>query len=187
MTNTIVISGHPDIEKSNANKAILEVLEKECNIAINRLLPAYSDYNIDADKEIEKIRAADVVVLQFPFHWYGVPAILKMWLDSVTTPLVYGPLKGSMKGKTFILSTTTGGPEESYQPDGYNKHTMKKFLLPLLKLADSLEMHVAVPFVLHSAVARDGAGKELLLQKAKEQAEKLIAYIQHEDVAIEAQ
>ena len=177
MKNTIVISGHPDLANSTANKAVLEVLEKETNIAINRLLPTYSNYTIDADQEIEKLLAADVIVVQFPFHWYGVPAILKMWLDSVTTPLVYGPLKGSLKGKTFILSTTTGGPEESYQSDGYNKHTMKEFLVPLLKLADSLEMHVAAPFVLHSAVARDAAGKELLLQRAKEQAVKLISYI----------
>jgi len=67
-----------------------------------------------------------------------------------------------LKGKTFILSTTTGGPEESYQTSGYNKYTMKEFLLPILKLGDSLEMNVLDPIVLHSAMFQDEVGKQAL-------------------------
>lgn len=172
-----VISGHPDINNSTANKTIIDVLEKENNIEIRELMSTYSDYKIDANKEINNLLNADVIVLQFPFHWYGTPAILKMWIDSITTPLVYGPNKGGLKDKTFLISTTTGGPSESYQSEGYNKFTMNDFLLPLLKLGDSLEMNVLNPLVLHSAMFQDDEGKKLLKSKAKKHALELIELI----------
>lgn len=177
MKNIVVISGHPDINNSTANKTIIDILEKENNIKISKLMSTYSDYQIDANTEINHLLDADVIVLQFPFHWYGVPAILKMWIDSITTPLVYGPNKGGLKDKVFLLSATTGGPQESYRSNGYNKYTMKEFLLPLLKLGDSLEMDVLDPLVLHSAVFQDVEGEDLLKTRAEQHALKLIQHI----------
>jgi putative NADPH-quinone reductase len=172
-----IISGHPNIVDSIANRTILNVLEKENNFTISNLMNNYSDYKVDSDKEIKNLLDSDVIVLQFPFHWYGVPAILKMWIDSITTSLVYGPNKGGLKGKTFILSTTTGGPEDSYQENGYNKFKMKELLLPLLKLGDSLEMIVLEPVVLHSAIFKDETGKLNLENNAKQHALKLIEIV----------
>ena len=43
MKNIIVISGHPDIDNSTANKTIVDVLEKENNIKISKLMSTYSD------------------------------------------------------------------------------------------------------------------------------------------------
>ncbi|QNG17586.1 NAD(P)H-dependent oxidoreductase [Rhodococcus triatomae] len=37
----------------------------------------------DVRAEQEKLCAADLVVLQFPLWWYGVPAIMKGWIDRV--------------------------------------------------------------------------------------------------------
>ncbi len=177
MKNIVVISGHPDLDNSTANKTIVGVLEQENNFKISKLMDAYSDYQIDVDKEIQNLLNADVIVLQFPFHWYGVPAILKMWIDRITTPLVYGPHKGGLKGKSFLLSTTTGGPLESYQSSGYNKYTMKELLLPLLKLGDSLEMNILEPQVLHSAVFHDPDGQKSLQNNAKQHALQLIELV----------
>ncbi len=174
MKKITVISGHPNMDSSTANKTILNILENENNINITHLMNTYSDYKVDAEKEINNLLESDVIVLQFPFHWYGVPAILKMWIDSITTPLVYGPNKGGLKGKIFVISTTTGGPEESYSPSGYNKYTMKELLLPLLKLGNSLEMNVLDPIVLHSAMFQDDAGKQTLENNANQHAIKLI-------------
>lgn len=177
MKKITVISGHPNMASSVANKTIIDALVQQNNISITNLMETYSDYKVDAEKEINNLLKSDVIVLQFPFHWYGTPAILKMWIDSITTPLVYGPNKGGLKEKTFLLSTTTGGSSESYQSDGSNKFTMKDFLLPLLKLGDSLEMNVLEPLVLHSAMFRDAEGENLLKNKAKQHAFKLIELV----------
>ncbi|WP_325064865.1 NAD(P)H-dependent oxidoreductase [Gordonia mangrovi] len=37
----------------------------------------------DVEAEQQKLRDADLVVLQFPLWWYGMPAIMKGWVDRV--------------------------------------------------------------------------------------------------------
>jgi putative NADPH-quinone reductase len=176
MKKITIISGHPDIENSMANKSIVECMEEWYNANIVHLIEEYPDFQIDVEAEISRVKEADIIVLQFPFHWYGVPAILKMWIDSITSPLVYGKQKGALKGKLLIISTTTGGPAESYNSEGYNKYTMREFLLPLLKLGDSLGMNVLEPVVMHSAKS----DSELVNFRAQKHALKIIEQIEME-------
>jgi len=37
----------------------------------------------DAASEQQKLLAADALILQFPLWWFGMPAILKGWVDRV--------------------------------------------------------------------------------------------------------
>ena len=69
--------------------------------------------------EQEKLKAADLVILQFPLWWFGLPAMLKGWVDRVMTMgFAYGGGKhydqGGLKGRRAMLALTTGGPETSY-------------------------------------------------------------------------
>ena len=75
----MVISGHPNLEKSKANKAILKELEKYFGkqISIRRLDKLYPNYQINVKAEQEAIKNADFIILQFPLYWYGTPALLK--------------------------------------------------------------------------------------------------------------
>jgi NAD(P)H dehydrogenase (quinone) len=80
----------------------------------------------DVEAEIAKMEAADLMIWQFPLWWFGVPAILKGWVDRVFAfGRVYGRgrfyEKGLYRGKRALLSLTTGGSSEAaYQPDGFN-------------------------------------------------------------------
>jgi len=80
----------------------------------------------DVEAEIAKMEAADLMIWQFPLWWFGVPAILKGWVDKVFAfGRVYGRgrfyEKGLYGGKRALLSLTTGGSSEAaYQPDGFN-------------------------------------------------------------------
>lgn len=49
---------------------------------------------LDVQKEIDDLLWADLVVLQFPLWWFGMPAILKGWMDRV---FVYGKLYSSKR------------------------------------------------------------------------------------------
>ena len=54
---------------------------------------------------------ADVIVFQFPTHWYSVPGILKLYIDTVMEHgWAYGSTGTALKGKAFIISTTGGAP-----------------------------------------------------------------------------
>lgn len=75
---TLIISGHPDLSTSVANKVILDELEKALPGAeIRKLDQLYPTANIDVEAEQKALLAADLIVWQFPFWWYSLP-----WLGS---------------------------------------------------------------------------------------------------------
>ncbi|KAF3889474.1 MULTISPECIES: NAD(P)H-dependent oxidoreductase [Nostocales] len=79
----------------------------------------------DIKAEMEKLDWCDVLIFQFPLWWFGLPAILKGWVDKVfALGKIYGNGKwydnGAFKGKKAMLSLTTGGPLTMYTEIGIN-------------------------------------------------------------------
>jgi NAD(P)H dehydrogenase (quinone) len=79
----------------------------------------------DVGAEQEKLLWADFLIFQFPLWWFGLPAILKGWVDRVfASGLTYGGGRwysnGVFKGKRALLSLTTGGPANLYSLRGVN-------------------------------------------------------------------
>lgn len=80
----------------------------------------------DIEAEIAKMEAADLMIWQFPLWWFGVPGILKGWVDKVFAfNRVYGRGRfyenGLYRGRRALLSLTTGGSDEAaYRPGGFN-------------------------------------------------------------------
>ena len=94
----------------------------------------------DVIQEQEKLLAADALILQFPLWWFGMPAILKGWVDRVFAfGLAYGYKgegnryrygDGGLKGKRAVLSVIVGGPAEDYSPRGING-PLEQLLFPI--------------------------------------------------------
>ncbi len=68
----------------------------------------------DIQAELDKLMAADLVLLSFPLYWFSVPAIMKGWIDRVfVSGRVYGGRrvynKGGLVGKRAVLALTCGG------------------------------------------------------------------------------
>lgn len=79
----------------------------------------------DVQRELERLELADLVVFTFPLWWFGLPAILKGWVDRVfVSGRTYGGGRwysnGALSGKRAMLALTTGGPAHIYGPDGIN-------------------------------------------------------------------
>lgn len=133
MTNVLIISGHPDLESSLANRIILDDLRDLPGLTIRqrRLSQLYPDYRIDVAAEQAALVKADILVWQFPFHWYALPALMKKWVDDV---LVFGFAHGvggdKLHGKPLIQSFTTGAPAEAYAPGKPMDHRIEEFLPP---------------------------------------------------------
>ncbi len=89
----------------------------------------------DVEREISRLKWADLVILQFPLWWHAQPAILKGWFDRV---FVYGGLysgsmrydRGYFRGKRAICSVTTGSPKEAFMPFG-RAGNMVEWLWPI--------------------------------------------------------
>ena len=181
MSNVVIISGHPELDKSYTNKVILGELESEIsNIDVRRLDTLYPDYRINVDAEQKALMQADAIVLQFPYYWYSVPALLKKWIDDVFAfNFAFGPEGDKLKGKHFILSITVGGPEESYGPLGYNHFTIEQTLPPLQQMAYLAQMHYQKPVYTHSMVYIPGVynKQEAVEDRARHHAHRLMRRI----------
>jgi NAD(P)H dehydrogenase (quinone) len=94
----------------------------------------------DVTLEQRKLLAADVVICHFPLWWFGMPAILKGWIDRVFAyGLAYGYKgagnryrygDGAFKGKRALLCVTVGGPEQDYSRRGING-PLEQLLFPI--------------------------------------------------------
>ncbi|QKV90687.1 NAD(P)H-dependent oxidoreductase [Streptomyces sp. NA02950] len=87
---------------------------------------AVKDATLDAAvrAHLDRLLAADLLVLSFPMWWFSLPAILKGWIDRVfVMGGVFGGDHGlfgdaALGGKRAMLLLTTGGSSESFQPGG---------------------------------------------------------------------
>jgi glutathione-regulated potassium-efflux system ancillary protein KefF len=160
----LVLVAHPELEQSRANRRLLEAarrLEGESapgKIVVRDLYALYPDYLIDVAVEQAALAAARLVVWQQPIRWYGMPPLLKLWLDDVLTfGWAYGPDGTALRGKDLWLVATTGGPEDSYRPDSYNRYFFDAFLPPYEQTAALCGMRFLPPLIIHGAHKASGA------------------------------
>lgn len=181
MSKVLVISGHPSLEQSNANAVVIEQAKAQItDIEVRRLDTLYPDFNIDIAAEQAALIEAKVIVLQFPFHWYSMPALLKQWLDQVFSyNFAYGAQGDKLKSKHFILSFTVGGPADSYDPLGYNHFTIPQLLHPIQQTAYLAGMIYHPPVYSHGMVYIPNVYNTLedVQQRATEHSTRLITQI----------
>ncbi len=112
MAHILVVSGHPDLNHSIANATILDELATALPDAeIRRLDWLYPDGKFNIAAEQESLLQADVIVWQFPFSWYGLPGLMKQWLDEV---FVHGFAHGST-AKLGGKSCSSPSPRERHR------------------------------------------------------------------------
>jgi NAD(P)H dehydrogenase (quinone) len=106
----------------------------------------------DIARELGRLLETDLLVLQFPLWWFGMPAILKGWIDRVfVSGAVYGRSatheRGRLRGKRALVCVTTGAPPESFGPHALNGDIMD-LLAPLHRgVLGFTGMTVLPPFV----------------------------------------
>jgi glutathione-regulated potassium-efflux system ancillary protein KefF len=154
-----VLAAHPHWRDSRVNRRLFEAAHGIDGVVVQDLYAAYPDYDIDVTAEQARAAAARMLVLLHPVQWYSMPALLKLWLDEVLRHgWAYGAGGEALRGKDLWLVATTGGPEDSYHPSGYNRYFFDAFLPPYEQTAALCGMRFLPPLVLHGAHrADDGA------------------------------
>jgi len=154
----LVLYAHPAPQRSPVNRRLAEAARAMPGVAVQDLYELYPDFDIDAEHERSLLAAAHVVVLLHPIRWYGMPSMLKEWMDVVLRPgWAYGvDADGetqSLHGKSCWLVTTTGSGPEAYQAGALHGHPFDAFLLPIRQAAVLCGMDWLAPLVLHGAAA----------------------------------
>ena len=95
MPDIVVLVAHPQLEHSRVNRALMQAARasgRAGRVEVRDLYALYPDYLIDVAAEQAALAAARLVVWQHPIHWYGMPPLMKLWLDEVLAfGWAYGP------------------------------------------------------------------------------------------------
>lgn len=180
MKKVLIISGHPNLKVSCANKTILDEIAQNCpEVEIRKLDELYPDYNFDVKAEQAALEKADIIVFQYPMHWYNTPGILKLYIDKVMEHgWAYGSKGNALKGKNFIVSITVGAPESAYTHEGDMKHTVEEFTYSVIQYAALCKLDYKKLFSICGAMYVPGITtdeqKNALIDRCKKQAADII-------------
>ena len=155
VTSILVLAAHPHLEHSRVTAQLMRSAAASSlaeRVQVRDLYALYPDYLIDVAAEQQALAAAQLVVWLQPLHWYGMTALLKLWLDEVFAfGWAYGPGGRALAGKDLWLVASTGGGEDSYRPQGTNRHFFDAFLPPYEQTAALAGMRFLPPLLLHGA------------------------------------
>lgn len=145
----LVLFAHPSPGRSEINSHLASIAKSHVNTTFVDLYAEYPDYQIDIDKEQQRLCEHDVIVFLFPVFWYSTPALLKEWQDLVLEHgFAYGSKGTALAGKYFLCACSAGGPYSAYGEAGYNRHSLRDLLMPLEQTATLCRMRFIPPFAL---------------------------------------
>ncbi|WP_394220738.1 NAD(P)H-dependent oxidoreductase [Alteromonas gracilis] len=133
MSNVLIINAHHyypfsegRLNSSLVERAAAHLSNKGYNI---RIVTMKDDHNVD--EQLSLHQWADIILLQSPINWMGVPWSFKKYMDKVYTAGMGGALcngdgrnaeepkknygtGGTLKGKKYMMSVTFNAPAESF-------------------------------------------------------------------------
>ena len=117
----------------------------------------------EVQSEINHLLGCDLLVVHFPFWWFGMPAMLKGWMDRV---FAYGAThrsimrydSGSCVGKRVIACVTTGADADGCSFKG-KEGDIQLHLWPILFPFRYLGFDVLQPEAFHGVAGKDFANQ----------------------------
>jgi putative NADPH-quinone reductase len=145
----LVVYAHPHPHLSVANRQMVRAIKDLPNIELLDLYESSPDFHFDVAAEQRRLEQADLLVFQHPLHWFGIPALLQHWIESVlTTGPTHGPGHPSLRGKDLMLAVTTGADQQDTPSRGRHGHSLEAFLPQFQHLARYCGMNWQTPLIL---------------------------------------
>lgn len=133
MKNIFIINAHHPypFSEGKLNEALVEKATKQLEEDGFNVKTTKSAGEYDIAEELEKHTWADVIILQAPVNWMGVPWSFKKYMDEVYSNGMEGQLcnydgrssaepkknyggGGTLGGKKYMLSLTFNAPKEAF-------------------------------------------------------------------------
>lgn len=152
LRKVLVVFAHAAPQRSRVNRRLREAARAVPGVELVDLYETYPDFYIDVAAEQENLADAAALVFVHPVQWYGMPSLLKEWVDTVLAPgWAYGAGGAALAGKRFWLVASTGSPPEAYAPGAAHGYPFDAFLPPYRQIAALCGMEWIEPHILHGA------------------------------------
>lgn len=149
--STVVLYAHPYPDRSRAGHALVEAVRDLPHVSVRTLYSLYPDFAIDVAAERAVLDAAENIVWQCPFLWYGLPPLMHLWIEKVLADgWAYGD-GHAVDGKRVLWVTTTGGAADAYRSGAIHGHRFEAFVPPVEQTARFCGMRWDAPIVVHGA------------------------------------
>jgi glutathione-regulated potassium-efflux system ancillary protein KefG len=150
--SALVVFAHPAPDRAPVHKTVLKQSKAFEGIEVRDLYELYPDFVIDIAAEQAALARPDLIVLQFPLHWFTPPALLVEWLDAVwLRGFAYGEGGNALAGRTLVAAFTTGARARDFEAGGLNRYSLGEFLRPLEQTARRCGLKWAEPFAINEA------------------------------------
>lgn len=135
MKKVLVINAHQffdGISSGQLNNSMINIIKDEMARSGHEVLETHIEQGYTLQAEVDKHLWADIIILQSPVYWFGMPWIYKKYVDEVFTAGMFqqsflsgdgrtreNPSKqygtgGKMQGKAYMLSLTWNAPREAF-------------------------------------------------------------------------
>lgn len=93
----------------------------------------YPDFHIHAFRERKRIMEYERLIFHFPLIWFGIPPLLKLWIDEVfDLKWLKQRHEKPLSGKEAFIMVTSGGSEKEFSKNGLYGFTMEELLSSLI-------------------------------------------------------
>ncbi|WP_209390888.1 NAD(P)H-dependent oxidoreductase [Chryseobacterium sp. RR2-3-20] len=166
MKKTLVVFAHPYLEHSNSNVELINFYVRHQHFTLRDLYEEYPDFHIAAFRERKRLQQYDRFIFQFPIIWFGIPPLLKLWIDEVLDRnWLAGEEINPLENKDIYIVVTTGGKERSFSKNGTYKYTIDEIISGLIVSLNVFKANVKDITVVYEA--HKLSKKEIILQKKK--------------------
>lgn len=135
MKRVLIINAHQFYEgmaSGKLNQKMADVIRSEMEARGYEVRESIIEAGYDVDAEVDKHVWADIIILQSPVYWFGMPWIYKKYVDEVFTAgllqqrLLSGDGRtredpgsqygsgGKMQGKRYMISVTWNAPSVAF-------------------------------------------------------------------------
>jgi len=162
--HVLVLYAHPAPQRAPLMRALATAARELPGVRLRDLYELYPDFDVDGAHERNLLAHAGVMVLLHPIRWYGMPSLLKEWMEVVLQPgWAYSHEgTGALNGKGFWLVTTSGSGPDAYRPGGLHGRPFADFMPPFEQTAALCGMDWIEPLVIHGAMQLDAAAIDAL-------------------------
>lgn len=148
MKKTLVLFAHPYFEHSTTNVRLLECYEAMDHVTVRDLYEDDPDFHIQPFRERKRIVEYERIIFHFPIIWFGLPPLLKLWIDEVfDMRWISENGINILSGKDALIITSVGGRESNYSSEGKYKTEVEELLSGLkvslhVNSIDLKKMHI---------------------------------------------
>jgi len=166
------------VAQGQLNKTLFDIAKEQLQAQYN-ILETQVAGGYRVAEEQAKFTQADVVLFQYPVFWFGVPAVLKAYLDTVYEHGVffegsdhYGE-GGLLQGRRYLLSTTWNAPQQvfSNQQQFFDGRSLEELLLAMHKTQQYIGMRALPSFAAFDVVANPNIEDQAMRWREHLQAE----------------